>query len=467
MTDLILDPGNAAFETSVPILIIGAGACGLIAALAADRDGGEAVIVERDPVPAGSSALSSGMIPAAGTRQQAASGIEDNAALFARDIMAKTKNRADAAMAAAICEASGPTIDWLTSDCGIALELVEGFLYPGHSRLRMHAPPGKTGAGLMDQLRGAVEARGIEILTSAAATALFADREGRVHGIRIERPDGTAEDIGCDALVLACNGFGGNKDMLATHIPEMTGALYFGHEGNRGEAVRWGLALGAESRHMTGYQGHGSVAHPHGILITWALMMEGGIQVNGRGKRFSNEHEGYSEQAVAVLDQPDGLAWDIYDVRLHELGLGFEDYRNAEAGGAVLTAQTPEALARACGLPEGALASSIEEVRALTASGGTCAFGRRFEKQTALSPPYFAIKVTGALFHTQGGLVVDEGARVLRKGGGALPNLFAGGGAACGVSGPEVAGYLSGNGLLTAAVLGRLAGMGAANLVRG
>ncbi|MHA1537976.1 MAG: FAD-dependent oxidoreductase [Alphaproteobacteria bacterium] len=458
-------PQEAAFGLSVPILIVGGGACGLITALAAHAGGCEAVIVERDPLPAGSTALSSGMIPAAGTRQQAALGVEDSARLFARDVMAKTRERADPAMVAAICEASGPSIDWLTDECGIELELVEGFLYPGHSRLRMHAPPGMTGARLMDSLRGAAEARGIEILTNARATDLFADPGGRVHGIRIERPDGSAEDIGCAALVLACNGFGGNKEMLAANIPEMTEALYFGHAGNRGEAARWGLALGAETRHMTAYQGHGSVAHPHGILITWALMMEGGIQVNAHGQRFSNEHEGYSEQAVAVLAQPDKLAWDIYDARLHELGLGFDDYRGANDAGAVLTAATPEALARACGLPEEALAASIAEAQALAQSGAAGPFGRSFDKQAALAPPYYAIKVTGALFHTQGGLVVDEHARVLRKGDGPLPNLFAGGGAACGVSGPEVAGYLSGNGLLTAVVLGRLAGMAAAELV--
>lgn len=39
-----------------------------------------------------------------------------------------------------------------------------------------------------------------------------------------------------------------------------------------------------------------------------------------------------------------------------------------------------------------------------------------------------------------------------------IGNLFAGGGAACGVSGPDVSGYLSGNGLLTALALGWLAG---------
>jgi fumarate reductase flavoprotein subunit len=74
------------------------------------------------------------------------------------------------------------------------------------------------------------------------------------------------------------------------------------------------------------------------------------------------------------------------------------------------------------------------------------------------------VKVTGALFHTQGGLVVDEQARVLDAKGQPLPNLFAGGGAARGISGAHVWGYLSGNGLLSAVALGRIAGRNAAAL---
>jgi fumarate reductase flavoprotein subunit len=60
--------------------------------------------------------------------------------------------------------------------------------------------------------------------------------------------------------------------------------------------------------------------------------------------------------------------------------------------------------------------------------------------------------------------VVDSCARIRLKGGGSIANLFAAGGAACGVSGPEASGYLSGNGLLTAVALGRIAGQGAARL---
>jgi fumarate reductase flavoprotein subunit len=75
--------------------------------------------------------------------------------------------------------------------------------------------------------------------------------------------------------------------------------------------------------------------------------------------------------------------------------------------------------------------------------------------------------VTGALFHTQGGLADDATARVLRPDGTRLPNLFAAGGAARGVSGPKASGYLSGNGLLTAVTLGQAAGRAAAELASG
>jgi fumarate reductase flavoprotein subunit len=75
------------------------------------------------------------------------------------------------------------------------------------------------------------------------------------------------------------------------------------------------------------------------------------------------------------------------------------------------------------------------------------------------------VKVMGALFHTQGGLEVSKEMRVLRKDGTPFPNLFAGGGAARGLSGPSDWGYLSGSGLMTATNMGRLAGEAAAALV--
>jgi fumarate reductase flavoprotein subunit len=231
---------------------------------------------------------------------------------------------------------------------------------------------------------------------------------------------------------------------------------------NEGEAVLWGEALGAALRDMTGHQGHGSVAHPQGTLVSWAVIMEGGFQVNGAGARFWNEASGYSEAGLAVLRQPGGVAFDIFDARIAAVARQFEDFRQAEVQGAVLVADSVEALAARSKLPAEALARSFAEVAALKAAGARDGFGRDWSRAAPLAPPFCAVRVTGALFHSQGGLVVDDGARVRLADGGIVPNLFAAGGAACGVSGPDASGYLSGNGLLTAVALGRIAGQGAA-----
>ena len=451
-------------DIHIPVLIIGAGACGLVAALAVKAQGQDVIVLERDHTPTGSTSLSSGFVPAANTRFQHGIGItDDTPEQFAMDILAKSHHQADPLEAIRVARAIGPALEFLSEAHAIPFEVLQGFRYPGHSRLRMHAVPEHTGAALLARLLAAAQAAEIEILTDAQATALFADTDSRIHGVRVTRPDGEQEDISCDALILACNGYGGAPDLIRRLIPEMAEALYFGHTGNQGDALLWGQALGADTRDLGAYQGHGAVAHPHGVLITWALLMEGGIQVNTTGQRFWNEHEGYSEAAVAVLAQPGGIAWNIFDTRLHDLGMTFDDYRQAQAIGAIRTAESITELALQTGLPPDTLAVTLSEASTLADTKATDRFGRVFTTPP-LQPPYFAVRVTGALFHTQGGLRVDDEARVLRPDGTPLPNLFAGGGAARGVSGPTVEGYLSGNGLLTAIAYGRLAGTAAARL---
>jgi fumarate reductase flavoprotein subunit len=431
---------QASHTLKVPVVIIGAGACGLTAALAARNAGAEVLALERDSSPSGSTSLSSGFVPASDTRFQRAVGVKDSVGLMVSDVVKKNHGQSEERMVRAICEASGPTIDWLAEKHGIPFQLVQGFLYPGHSVERMHSVPEKTGAALQAALLKAFAASGADLLTSAQVTDVTAKT------VTFKRPDGTSESVEYESLVLACSGFGGNETMVREHLPAVADALYFGHTGNQGDAIRWGTALGAATRHLGAYHGHGSVATPHGILVTWALMTEGGIQVNERGERFANEHQGYSEACLPVLRQPGSVAWCVYDERLHQLGMTFPDYRDAEAAGAVRRNFMIDGL-------ENTLGSIYKRKDP---------FGRDFSTRPALKPPYYAIKVTGALFHTQGGLAIDTEARVLDKAGRPIKGLFAGGGAAAGVSGDEVWGYLSGNGLLSAVTLGRLAGENAA-----
>lgn len=460
----VLSSEGVEFKISVPVVVIGAGACGMTAALTVADAGVEVLVLERDSVPQGSTALSSGMIPACETYIQKAKGVEDTVDAMTADILSKAHNQTDADMVKVLCQESGPAINWLTETHGVELALVDGFLYPNHSYLRMHAPASRTGADLIGSMTQAVERAGVDVLTDSTVTDLYADTTGHISGIRFTRPDGTIELLGCSALILACNGFGGNPEMVKQLIPDMADANYFGHTGNQGEAIQWGEALGAAMADLGSYQGHGSVAHPHGILISWALMMNGGIQVNIHGQRFSNEHQGYSEQGRRVIAQPESIAWNILDARLYKMGQGFEDFRQAVSAGALIKADTLSELGNKCGLPEDSLAATLNENSELSSGKGTDSFGRDFTSKPDLQPPYYAVKVTGSLFHTQGGLVVDANARVLRPDNSPLPNLYAGGGAARGISGPSDWGYLSGNGLLTAVALGRIAGCSAVEL---
>lgn len=446
------------FDLTIETLIVGAGACGLTAALAATDSGQQVLVLEADAVPAGSTALSAGLIPAAGTRIQAAAGIDDMPDCFAADIQAKAKDENDPALVAALATGSGPAIDWLADRFGLPFSVVDDFDYPGHSRRRMHGLPTRAGAELIDRLRATCEDQGIDILCQRRVDTVFVD-QGRITGIATTAPGGAREEIGCAKLILACNGYGGNRDLVRRHMPDIADALWFGHDGNQGAALGWAAGLSAATRHLGAYQGHGNVATPHGILITWAVITEGGVQINANGHRFWNEASGYSEAARPVLAQPGGTVWTVFDTRIAAIARQFADFRSAEAQGAIRQADTIPALAALCALPPDALQTSLTR----PAFGTADRFGRCFDGPP-LAAPYCAVRVTGALFHTQGGLATTPTGQVLRDDGTPIPNLYAAGGAACGVSGTNDSGYLSGNGLLSAIVMGRSAGLAPSSL---
>ena len=449
------------FEFSYPVIVIGGGGTGLCAALAVRDAGQDVLLLEQDKSLLGTTSMSTGLIPASGTDGQKSEGIEDSADIFTADIMAKTKGEADPVIVKACTETSVDTVMWLKNTHNVNLNLIDGFLYPGHSKMRMYGMPNRSGTELMGALISAAENAGVDILTEALSETLYADKDGRVIGVKVTRPDGSNEDIGCQALILACCGFAGDAALVEKYIPEMTKAVFHGHPGNKGHAMIWGEALDAGLGDMSAYQGHAGLAYGHGIPILWPLIMEGGFQVNANGQRFSDETKGYSEQAVKVLEQSHAVAWSIYDETRHQLMLKFDDYQDAMRAGAVKSADSIDALANIFGLPADALLETLKLATDCT-TGAEDKFGRDFSGKKPLTPPFYGAKVTGALFHTQGGLEIDENARVLRKNGTPFPNLFAGGGAARGISGSGASGYMAGNGLMTATSLGKLAGRAAA-----
>ncbi len=451
MTPQVLDAAQLNATEYVPVVIVGAGACGLTAALALHRSGVDCVVLERDATPTGSTALSSGFVPAPCTRTQKAKGVDDSPERFATDLQNKAKGTAAPELVHAYSQAIGPALDALADSHGLTWELLDNFLYPGHSVHRMHAVPERTGAALMQRLQVACDEAGVMLLTQATVTQLWTDAQQRIQGVGYLRPDGTVEHLRCDAVILACNGFGGNAALVQQLLPEMAHATYAGHAGNDGSAIQWAQQLGARTADLGGYQGHGSWAMPQGALITWALMMEGGVQINACGERFHDETQGYSEAAMQVLAQPNGVAWNVFDAPLLALAQTFPDFCEAQTAGAVKTFHDVAGLAHHIGCDVVTLTQTLQHIQP-----GVCArTGRVFQR--SLHAPFHAVRVTGALFHTQGGLDINAKCQVLRHDGYPLPNLLAAGGAARGVSGNAVWGYLSGNGLLSAIAGGHIA----------
>ena len=456
------DNGNWSFETD--IVIVGGGGCGLTAAVAAGQQGAEVLVLEKQARPLSNTQRSYGMIPAGGTRFQREAGVMETPEDFVRDIMNKNHHQSDYNTTLNLAHTIVDVVHWLADDVGAELHFVDDFTYPGHSVHRMHAPPNRTGAELYDALAAKLHAiDNVDKVKDAPVTGLFASESGAVIGVVVQRGRET-ERVKAKKVILASNGFGGNETMVRQYIPAMQNALYLGGEGNTGEGIIWGMELGAATAFMDSYQAHGSVAIPYNILITYAIIAEGGIQVNKHGERFGTELQGYSERALEVLAQPEGLAWMIYPEHLHRLGMTFEEYRNANDAGAIKKAATIEDLAAQFGLDAQRMAQTTDAYN--TAADGMTLDPMGRENCKRINPPYYGVKVTGALFHTQGGLQVDAHARVLKPDGTAIPNLYAGGGVAAGVSGEGAAGYLSGNGLLAALGYGYLAGKHAARSIR-
>jgi fumarate reductase flavoprotein subunit len=450
----------------VDVLVIGAGACGLAAAIAAHDAGAGVVITEKLERPGGNSSLSTGSVPAAGTRFQREAGIADSPERFLADLL-RTSGASDCPdLVRRLVETSAATVEWLVDSAGARLALVTAYKHVGHSVPRLHAPVSRRGQDLVDDLLAAAERRGIPLAVGNAAKDLLRDGSGAVIGAEIETAGGERQRILARKVILAVNGFAGNRELVARFCPEIAGAQYFGARGSTGEAVLWGEKLGAALGNIGAYQGYAAVADPHGSLLSWTTIEKGGIIVNAAGGRFGDESAGYSGFTPAVMAQG-GPCFAIFDQRIFDVAALEEEFLELAKYGGIKSAGTPGELAAIHGLDAQAIAATIERYNAAAAGAEPDVFGRRDFGLAPLGGTLHICRVVPGLFHTQGGLMVDGDGRVLRPDGRPIANLFAGGGAAAGLSGRAgAAGYASGNGLLSAIGLGRLAGLAAAREIK-
>ncbi|MEW2359478.1 FAD-binding protein [Spirillospora sp. NPDC029432] len=442
-----------------PDLVVAGAGGGLAGALRAAERGLSVLVVEASEHyrRGNNTSMSTAMFPGAGSRWQAEEGVDDSPDRFVEDIMAKTEGRADPRLARTLAEVGAPLVEWLADSVGLPLSLVTDFNYPGHSVPRCHSIPGRHGSGVIDHLARRVAGHpGIDMLVPARLTAVRTGADGAVAAAVVAYPDGTEEEIPTRAVLLATNGYGADRELVAEHLPEIADAVYHGSDQSLGDALRIGARLGAATGFLDAYQGHGALAAGAGTLVGWATIIHGAVLVDTLGRRFGNETRGYSEYAAELAARPGATGWIVLDETIFEQCQAFQDFRDTVESGVLVWADDADGLAKATGLPAGALAEELEAAAAIARGERPDPFGRT-NWERPLEPRYAAVRVVPALFHTQGGLLVDEHANVVDGDDRPIPGLYAAGGAAAGISGHGAAGYLPGNGLLPAFGLAYLA----------
>ncbi len=436
------------------IAVIGGGGAGLVSAISAAQSGKAVLLLEKTNEIGGHTLNTQGMFPASYTRFQKALGIVDSPEEMTRDILGENGNSVPYDVVHNLSVNSGHVAEWLVDFCGQELEVATDFKYHGYSNFRIHSPPSRTGREIITTLLGKAQSMGnIEIITEHGVSRLIPGNKGSVTGLEVS---GSGEEIRIGSAIITTGGYGANRAFVEKYMPDAAKMMYFGSSEHRGESIIWGSDLGAELDYLNSYQAHSAVSSV-GTLITWETVMKGAIIVNSLGERFANEITGYSRFAKYIAHQPGSFAYEIYNGEIHEEMLQrYPEYRETNSLGGVRKFQSIEEMASYIGCGADKLRDTFSSVMPRVENRATDKFGRDFF--ISLEAPYYAAKITPALFHTQGGLRVGKDARVILKGGASCRNVFAAGDAAAGITGPGPDGYVSGSGLLCAFTYGWLAG---------
>ncbi len=341
-------------RVDVPLVVVGTGADGMIAALAAC---GISVLLEKAAQPADNTRRSTGQTPAAATySQRAADILDDSTELMGKDILPKNHRQSDPIITRLLRERSAPLVGWWVDEIGCKLICHTDVLYPGMSRFRVHGSPTDYPLELARQLDRAVRVEPqIAPRLNTVAQGLLFDGE-RVQGIQMDDPD-----IYADAVVLAVDNFGGNPRLMHQYLAHnVAEALYFGAPENTGKGILWGIQRGVAVEHLNVYQGHASVTAPDSLLVTWALVIKRAI-INNRGECLSWVVTGYSEFANQVLAQPGGEAWETFNQEINDASRSTRFKKGIKAG-KVYRVESIEALAMPTRLPTARLAETVETV---------------------------------------------------------------------------------------------------------
>ena len=493
-------------EETVDVVVVGAGGAGMTAAITATDAGKKVIVVESQPIAGGNSVRSTGGMNAAKTPYQdknefkEAAGVEktlataaekfaDNATITALaatvksqwdayqanpqgyfdsvelmelDTMIGGKGKNNPELVKALAENSADAIEWLAS---IGAEVKNVGAFGGASVKRIHRPvnaDGKVtavGAYIVPILEKNLQDRNVQFLFDTTANEIIM-KDGKAVGIKGTGKDGHKVTINAKSVVIATGGFGANAEMVEKYKPELKGFATTNAEGAQGQGIDMATAAGAATVDMDQIQIHPTVhieEDGNAHLITEGLRGDGAILVNTEGKRFYDEVSTRDKVSAAIIAQPEKSAWLIVDQAMVDKSAVIAGYIKS---GYTVTGATYEELAKAMGVDEATFTSTMNTWNQAVEAKSDAEFGRTSFANPLTAAPYYAIKITPAVHHTMGGIVINPKAEVLNEKGEAISGLYAAGEVTGGVHG---ANRLGGNAVADFVVFGRISGQSAAD----
>lgn len=436
------------------VIVAGGGAAGLSAAIEARTAGASVLILEKMPYIGGNTLRATGGINAAGSEAQKERGIIDSEEAHLADTLEAGHGRNKPALVAAMVHHAADALRWLI---GLGADLRDVGYLAGHSEPRTHRPTGGAPAGkeIIGVLENSVRKAGIEIRLETAVTDLLV-KNGAVRGVTARDKAGRKFDIRSKTVIIATGGFGGSPRVFVRYNSALEGYNTTNHPGATGDFIALAEQAGARLIDMELIQAHPTVEVDHGVLITEALRGNGGILVDGSGRRFTDELAFRDILSADILKQSEEGAYLIFDEKIRESLSASDSYISNRL---VSRGETPSQLAETLGLSAAALTRAIAEYNRLIFSGADDPYQRGGLRVELSTPPYYGIKVLPGVHYCMGGIAIDEEARALNAEGNPIRGLFAAGEATGGIHGEN---RLGGNSLADAVIFGRIAGRNAA-----
>jgi succinate dehydrogenase/fumarate reductase flavoprotein subunit len=505
------------WDREVDVLVVGAGAGGLVAAIAAREKGASVLIVEKNFDIGGRAMMSfGGLYIGGGNRIQKEIGMQDSPDLVFEDWSRPEKPMgrfSDRELVRTYADNNLSLFDWLEK---------HGIKWEGYreqaDRLDRHRTrlnvvpwpneitnPGR-GSGFVRPLAQTARQMGIEILLQQQMTKIHREEplSGRVAGITAVEVDNSYQPLSRTmnvrarkGIIIATGGSAGNPTFRTMFDVRLT-AEYQAENSEwtqrtaDGEiaAMEIGAALGATACQTTqddnlltkgrmGKKSNGTATDlyatsPHffraGALGLKVKDYQNLILVKENGVRFYDETANtrnyeYYAAALAWTGDPKklnggGPIWAIFDSGAVAREKWKVEPPYVDPNGYFFSADTIEELARRIvndyqwrSMPPEQLRQTVERYNSFVDSGADADFKKPSPMHKIAAPPFHAAWHTPALHDSYTGIRINTTGQVLDLRGKAIPGLYA-----CGDS----AGGFGQHGICRAATFGRLAGWHAA-----